>query len=104
VGRSAAQAAVMTAEPELPILDVEIVETEPIDLDKLLDPQPLQYPPAVVAAAPRCICGNATDRGHGGFTCDEVLAIGARVTFGRLSRWKRLRARRRGQTPDGWRR
>jgi hypothetical protein len=112
VDRAADRSAVMTAERELPILDAEAVEAPPIDLDKLLDPQPLRYPPAVVetAVGPTyaelaengCICGNATARGHGGLTCDQVLNIRARVVFGQLSRWKRLRARLRGYTPTGW--
>jgi hypothetical protein len=28
---------------------------------------------------PVCRCGNVTERGHNGFTCDQVLAIRARV-------------------------
>jgi hypothetical protein len=99
----------MTAEPELPILDAELVETPPIDLDKLLGPRPLQRPAAAVAGPTYrelveadCICGNATDRGHGLLMCDEVIAVRARVAFGRLPRWKRLRARLRGHTPAGW--
>src|SRR5690606_29857942 len=62
--------------------------------------------PAVRPAAPppppvtgTCRCGNVTARGHAGFTCAEVLAIRARVDYGRLPWRKRLRT----PAPDGWR-
>lgn len=56
-------------------------------------PKPLQYPPAVLEDGPRvydvtatrrtCACGkDGTEYSHGGFTCDQVLQIAARVEGG----------------------
>ena len=47
---------------------------ELVDLDALSSTD--EPAPAVV---PDCRCGNVTVRGHNGFTCDQVLAIRARV-------------------------
>jgi hypothetical protein len=98
-----------------------VVDGELVDLDALVADAaaPLRYPPAIrkptdVATVPavewvpvpepeqnpECRCGNVTERGHNGFSCDEVLAIRARVEYGQLSR----RARRRVPTPAGWKR
>jgi hypothetical protein len=69
-----------------------IVEPEPVALDCPLEDMP---------PAPACSCGNVTDQGHNGFTCDEVNAIRARVERyariggGRASR-RRLAAMLRG--------
>jgi hypothetical protein len=95
----------------------EVIEAEIVDLDELLE-KPLQHPPAVITvtvpavgptyrelAEAHCVCGNATDRGHGaihgrgGLTCDEVLAIAARFKFGRLPFWRRWWTPK----PAGWR-
>lgn len=52
------------------------------------EPEPVEPPPPAAfvapplpAAPPRraCRCGNVTDYGHNGFTCDQVLAIRKRV-------------------------
>lgn len=85
------------AEPEPLILDAELV-------DDLMTPQPLRVPATVGPTYAElvetgCVCGNATNYGHGGFTCDEVLNIRARVTYSQLSFWRRLRTPK----PAGWR-
>lgn len=46
-----------------------------------------------------CKCGKRTLAAHGGFDCDQVLAIAARVNHGQLSFWRRLRTPK----PAGWR-
>lgn len=99
----------MNAENQRP----EVVEGEVVDLDALLDQTPPQHLPAVRA---RCACGkDGTPEAHGAIPhpsedrmlrplpCHEVEAIKARVAFGRLPRWRRLRARLQGHTPEGWR-
>jgi hypothetical protein len=85
--------AVMTVERELPVLDVEFV----VDLDALAE-QPLQHPP-VLREQVSCRCGKRTLAAHGGFSCDEVLAMGARVAYSALPFWRRWRAPK----PAGWR-
>jgi hypothetical protein len=93
----------------------EVVEGEAFPVDDLI-PRELQFPPVTVGPTfvelveAGCVCGNATDRGHGaidgrpGFTCDEIITMRNRHAFACLSPWQRLRARLRGQEPEGWRR
>lgn len=74
----------------------EVVEGEVVDLDALLDPRPLQYPPAVREV---CACGkDGRAFAHGlmpgrerAFTCAEVLEIAARVEAAQTPRRRRLR-------------
>lgn len=50
-----------------------VVEGELVDLDALVAPQDLKYPPAV---RPRCACGkDGSPKSHGGFTCNEIIAM-----------------------------
>jgi hypothetical protein len=56
----------------LPVLDAEVG-----DLDAFRE-QPLQYPPATREQL-SCRCGKGSVAAHGRFSCNEVLAIAARV-------------------------
>jgi hypothetical protein len=93
------------------VIEAEIVEAasvdESVDLDALLDPNPLPHLPAIWQ---RCACGkNGSAEAHGGvfdaegrmvrapFSCGEVLAIAARVhaDLGRRPRTRLARLFRR---------
>jgi hypothetical protein len=105
------------------VAEAEVTAEPPaFDLGALA-PQPLQFPPAIrtaddevraqewaaeqaAAAAPKkCPCGKRPGdvEAHGGMTCEEVLAIQARVKYSDLTPWQQFRARRRGEEPAGWR-
>ena len=84
-----------------------VVEGEVVALHEAL-PRALQHPPALRTQV-SCRCGKGSVFAHGlmpgrqrALTCDEVLAIRARVAFGRLSRWQQMKARFRNEQPEGW--
>lgn len=85
------------AEPEPPVLDADVIAVDGVPIEQLM-PQPPQYPPAVHGQG-SCRCGKRSVEAHGGFSCDQVLAIAARVNHSRLPFWQRLRAPK----PVGWR-
>jgi hypothetical protein len=87
----------MTVERELPVLDVELIAVDGVPVEQLA-PQPLAYPPAAREQV-SCRCGKRSIDAHGGFSCDAVLAIGARVSYSQLPFWRRWRAPK----PAGWR-
>jgi hypothetical protein len=86
----------VSVEPREP--EPVVIEGEIVDLDALLEPKPLQDPPAVVQRPVLCECGkDGTAYSHGAiskrrpFTCAEVLEIRARVEASdRRSWWRRI--------------
>lgn len=73
-----------------------------VDLDALPAGPALQHPPALRSQV-SCLCGKGSVAAHGPFSCDEVLAIRARVEYGArleaLPWWRRPLA---DCKPVGW--
>lgn len=89
--------------------DQPAVEAEVVDQSVVLpSASTLRYTP--VPAPKSCRCGkDGTPFAHGlipgrsrPFSCDEVLAIRARVEFAQLPWHARLMRRLRGNTPEEW--
>ncbi|WP_219413945.1 hypothetical protein [Pseudonocardia nigra] len=67
----------MTTTEHEPVL---VVDGDVVHVDGLPMPRPLAHPPARVPRSPAwCRCGKRDAAAHGGFTCDEVRGIAARV-------------------------